>query len=162
MGLFDSVLGAVMNSQGGQSTAGMGTSSGLGSGLGGLIGLATSNPQLLQVITGMLSNTGGEGGLGGLIGKFQQAGLGDAMASWIGSGPNQHASADQISDALGRDSLSQIAAQLGLSPDAAAGQLSQMLPKVIDHLTPNGQMPAGGLGNSGDLMGMLGGLLTKR
>lgn len=162
MGLFDSVLGAVMNSQGGQSTAGVGTSGGLGSGLGGLIGLAASNPQLLQVITGMLSNTGGEGGLGGLIGKFQQAGLGDAIASWIGSGPNQHASADQISDALGSDSLSQIAAQLGLSPDAAAGQLSQVLPKVIDHLTPNGQMPAGGLGNSGDLMGMLGGLLTRR
>ena len=162
MGLFDSVLGAVMNSQGGQSTTGVGTSGGLGSGLGGLIGLAASNPQLLQVITGMLSNTGGEGGLGGLIGKFQQAGLGDAIASWIGSGPNQHASADQISDALGSDSLSQIAAQLGLSPDAAAGQLSQVLPKVIDHLTPNGQMPAGGLGNSGDLMGMLGGLLTRR
>lgn len=162
MGLFDSVLGAVMNSQGGQSTAGVGTSGGLGSGLGGLIGLAASNPQLLQVITGMLSNTGGEGGLGGLIGKFQQAGLGDAMASWIGSGPNQHASADQISDALGSDSLSQIAAQLGFSPDAAADQLSRVLPKVIDHLTPNGQMPTGGLGNSGDLMGMLGGLLTRR
>ena len=162
MGLLDSVLGSVMNQQGGQSAGGAGTSGGLGGGLGGLIGLVASNPQLLQVITAMLSNTGGEGGLGGLIDKFQRAGLGDAIASWIGSGPNQQVSPDQMSDALGEGTLSQIAAQLGLSPDAAAGQLSEVLPKVIDHLTPDGQVPAGGLGNNGDLMGMLGGLLQRR
>ena len=162
MGLLDSVLGSVMNQQGGQSAGGAGTSGGLGGGLGGLIGLVASNPQLLQVITAMLSNTGGEGGLGGLIDKFQRAGLGDAIASWIGSGPNQQVSPDQMSDALGEGTLSQIAAQLGLSPDAAAGRLSEALPKVIDHLTPDGQVPAGGLGNNGDLMGMLGGLLQRR
>jgi len=155
------MLGAVMNSPGGQSAGGAGASGGLAGGLGGLIGLVASNPQLLQVITGMLSNAGGEG-LGGLIGKFQQAGLGDAIASWIGSGPNQQVSPDQMSNALGEGTLNQIAAQLGLSPDAAAGQLSEVLPKVIDHLTPDGQIPAGGLGNSGDLMGMLGGLLQRR
>ena len=158
MGLFDSVLGAVMNSQGSQSADGAGTSGGLG----GLIGLVATHPQLLQAITAMLSNTGGEGGLGGVIGKFQQAGLGDAIASWIGSGPNQHVSADQISDALGGNTLRQIAAQLGLSPGDTAGQLSDVLPKVIDHLTPNGQVPADALGNPGDLMSMLGGLLTRR
>ncbi|MBC7610840.1 MAG: hypothetical protein H7228_14920, partial [Polaromonas sp.] len=49
----------------------------------------------------------------------------------------------------------------GISPDAAAGQLSNILPGLIDHLTPHGQAPAGGLGNSGDLMGMLGGLLNR-
>ena len=162
MGLLDSVLGSVMNQQGGQSAGGAGTSGGLGGGLGGLIGLVASNPQLLQVITAMLSNTGGEGGLGGLIGKFQRAGLGDTIASWVGSGPNQKVSPGQMSDALGEGTLSQIAAQLGLSPDAAAGQLSEVLPKVIDHLTPDGQVPAGGLGNNGDLMGMLGGLLQRR
>ena len=162
MGLLDSVLGAVMNPPGSQSAGGAGTSGGLAGGLGGLIGLVASNPQLLQVITGMLSNAGGEGGLGGLIGKFQRAGLGDAIASWIGSGPNQPVSPDQMSNALGEGTLSQIAAQLGLSPDAAAGQLSEVLPKVIDHLTPDGQVPAGGLGNNGDLMGMLGGLLQRR
>ena len=158
MGLLDSVLGAVMHPQGGQSTGGAGSAGGLG----GLIGLVASNPQLLQVITGMLSNSGAEGGLGGLVGKFQQAGLGDAMASWIGGGPNQHVSPDQMSDALGEGTVSQIAAQLGLSPGEAAGQLSQLLPEVINHLTPAGQAPEGGLGNSGDLMGMLGGLLQGR
>lgn len=163
MGLLDSVLSASMNPAGGAPLAGgVGTSGGLADGLAGLVGRAASNPQLLQVITGMLSNTGGEAGLGGLIGKFQRAGLGDAVASWIGSGPNQPVSPDQVSDALGEGILGQIAAQLGLSPEAAAGQLSQVLPKVIDHLTPDGQVPAGGLGYSGDLMGMLDGLLQRR
>ena len=54
-----------------------------------------------------------------------------------------------------------IAAKLGLNSGDAMGQLSQMLPGLIDKLTPNGQAPAGGLGNAGDLMGMLGGLLKK-
>lgn len=160
MGLLDSVLGAVMNQQGGQS-AGNSGAAGMG-GLGGLIGLVAGNPQLLQIVTGMLSNGGAEGGLGGLIGKFQQAGLGDAMSSWIGGGPNQHVSPDQMTSALGEGTISQIAAQLGLSQGEAAGQLSQLLPEVINHLTPTGQAPEGGLGNSGDLMGMLGGLLQAR
>ncbi|MFM9900645.1 MAG: YidB family protein [Polaromonas sp.] len=160
MGLLDSVLGAVMNQQGGQS-AGHTGAAGMG-GLGGLIGLVAGNPQLLQIVTGMLSNGGAEGGLGGLIGKFQQAGLGDAMSSWIGGGPNQHVSPDQMTSALGEGTISQIAAQLGLSQGEAAGQLSQLLPEVINHLTPTGQAPEGGLGNSGDLMGMLGGLLQAR
>ena len=158
MGLFDSVLGAVMNPQNGQSAGSSANSSGLGS----LIGLVASNPQLLQIITGLLSNGGAQGGIGGLISKFEQAGLGDAMGSWIGGGPNQHVSPDQMSDALGSDTISQIAAQLGLSQSEAAGQLSQVLPEVINHLTPGGQAPAGGLGHSNDLMGMLGGLLQAR
>ena len=93
---------------------------------------------------------------------FQQAGLGDAISSWIGGGPNQHISPDQMTSALGEDTISQIAAQLGLSQGEAAGQLSQLLPEVIDHLTPAGRAPGGGLGDSGDLMGMLDGLIKRR
>jgi uncharacterized protein YidB (DUF937 family) len=157
MGLLDSVLGAVMNQQGGQNSQAGATAGGLG----GLIGLVASNPQLLQIITGMLSNSSAEGGLGGLISKFQQAGLGDAMNSWIGSGPNQDVSPDQMTSALGEGTVDNIASQLGVSQGEAAGQLSQLLPEIINQLTPNGQAPAGGLGNSGDLMGMLGGLLRR-
>lgn len=160
MGLLDSVLGAVMNQQGDQSAGSSSAAGGMG-GLGGLIGLVASNPQLLQIIIGMLSNGGAEGGLGGLMGKFQQAGLGDAMNSWIGSGPNQPVSPDEMTSALGEDTVGNIASQLGVSQGEAAGQLSQLLPDIINQLTPHGQAPAGGLGNSGDLMGMLGGLLQR-
>lgn len=149
MGLFESVLGAVAGGQPAQA----------GGGMGGLLALVTSNPQLLQAVTGMLGNDGAQGGLGGLIQKFQHAGLGDVVGSWIGSGQNQPVSGEQLGQVLGSDAIGGLAEKLGISPDAAAGQLSAILPGLIDRLTPQGQAPEGGLGNSGDLMGMLGGLL---
>lgn len=158
MGLFDSVLGAVMNNVQQPSGNAAGAAAGLG-GLGGLLGMVASNPQLLQAVVGMLGNDGQLGGLGGLVSKFQQAGLGDVIGSWIGSGQNQQVSGDQLTSVLGSDAISGLAEKLGISPDAAASQLSSVLPGLIDQLTPQGQAPSGGLGNSGDLMGMLGGLL---
>jgi len=154
MGLLDSVIGALSGGQQAQGAA--------GGGLGGLIGMVTSNPQLLQAVTGMLGNDGEHGGLGGLVSKFEQAGLGNVVGSWIGNGQNQPVTGDQLTQVLGSGAISNIAAKLGVSPDEAAGQLSNILPGLVNHLTPNGQAPAGGLGNAGDLMGMLGGLLGKK
>lgn len=136
MSLFDSVVGAVsshLQQQGGMA----------------------------QVLSSLLANNGELGGLNGLVDKFNQAGLGDVVSSWIGSGANQPISADQLSGVLGQDVLGKAASQLGLDPLQLSGQLSSMLPGLIDKLTPQGAAPAGGLGNSGDLLGILGGLLTK-
>lgn len=151
MGLFDSVLGAVMN----------GNAQGQGGGLASIVSAVTSNPQMLQALTGMLGNDGEHGGLGGLVAKFEQAGLGDVVGSWIGKGPNQSISADQISSVLGNDTMSGLAAQLGLNTQDVAGQLSSVLPDLVNHLTPEGQAPQGGLGSGSDLMGMLGSLLKQ-
>jgi uncharacterized protein YidB (DUF937 family) len=169
MGLLDTVLGAVMNGQEKPETqaqpggGGMGGLGGLGAlgGLGGLMGMVASNPQLLQAITGMLGNDGSQGGLGGLMAKFQNAGMGDVANSWVGTGQNQPISGDQLTNVLGDDAMAGFAEKLGMSQGDAAGQLSNILPGLIDKLTPNGNAPAGGLGNSGDLMGMLGGLLKR-
>lgn len=150
MGLLDSIVGALA---GGQQAQG---------GLGSLIGMAENNPQLMQAVTGMLGNDGEHGGLGGLVSKFQQAGLGDVVGSWIGNGQNQPVTGDQLTQVLGSGAVANIASKLGVSPDQAAGQLSSILPALVNHLTPNGQAPAGGLGNSGELMSMLGGLLQKQ
>lgn len=157
MGIFDSVVGAVLSGQ--QPQAGAGAA---GGGLGGLMGLVANNPQLLQAVLSLLDNNGAQGGLGGLLQKFQQAGLGDVIGSWVGSGDNQPISGEQLGNVLGADALSGVAAKLGVDPADAASQLSNILPGLIDQLTPQGQAPAGGLGNAGDLMGMLGGLLGKR
>ena len=125
---------------------------------------------LLDSVLGAVLNNGGQqqqqpqggaGGLGGLAEKFQQAGMGDVLGSWIGTGQNQPISGDQLSNVLGSDALAGIAAQLGLQPQEAAGQLAQVLPGVVDQLTPQGQAPQEGLGDSNDLFGMLGGLLQK-
>ena len=150
MGLLDSVLSAV--TQNAQSSSG---------GLGDLIGQLAGNPQLMQVATSLLSNDGSVGGLEGLIAKFQQAGLGDVMASWVGTGRNQAISGDQLGQVLGNDTLSGLARQLGVNSGDLAGQLSSVLPGLVDQLTPNGHAPAGGLGNAGDLMGALSSLLGR-
>ena len=160
MGLLDSILGAVINNapQGGNGAA---ASDGAGGGLGGLISMAAQNPQLVQAVMSLISNDGPVGGLPGLMAKFQQAGLGNVIASWLSAGPNQAISGEQLSQVLGSGPLSQAAAQLGVAPGAAAGQLAQVLPGLVDHLSPQGQAPHGGLGNASDLLGMLGGLLQK-
>lgn len=150
MGLLDAVLGAVTNSN---------AQGGGGGGLGDIISMVQNNPQLIQVAASMLGNDGGAGGLGGLVSKFQQAGMGDVIGSWIGSGQNQAISGDQLTQVLGNDALSNIAGQLGMNSGDVAGQLSSILPGLVDKLTPAGQAPAGGLGNAGDLMGALGSLL---
>ncbi len=147
MSLFDSVLGAV-------------TSNAQGSGgLQGIIGMISHNPQLLEVATSLLGNDGGAGGLQGLVARFQQAGLGEVIASWVGPGQNHAISGEQLTNVLGSDLLSGLAGKLGVSAGDMAGQLSSLLPGLVDKLTPAGHAPAGGLGNAGDLIGALGGLL---
>jgi uncharacterized protein YidB (DUF937 family) len=117
---------------------------------------------IAHVLSGLLANNGELGGLNGLVEKFNQAGLGDVVQSWIGTGQNQPISGDQLANVLGDDVLGQAASKLGMDPAQLSGQLSAMLPGLIDKLTPHGAAPADGLGNSGDLMGMLGGLLAGR
>jgi uncharacterized protein YidB (DUF937 family) len=158
MGLLDSVLGAALGGQqGGQAQ-----------GAGGL------DPQVLMGIVATLMNNAG--GLQGILAKLQQGGLADAAQSWVGSGANQPVSADQMGGALGPDLMGMIARQMGGSHEQAAGTMADLLPGLIDKLTPQGQVPAdnamgdlgallGGAGQgggAGDLMGMLGGLLGKR
>ncbi|KQW68860.1 MAG: YidB family protein [Methylibium sp.] len=132
MGLLDSVIGALGGSQGsGQGDA-------------------------LQAVIAMLARGGqGSGGLDGLVQQFQQGGLGDLIASWVGTGQNLPVSASQLQDVLGSDMLSQFAQQLGLPPGEAAGQLSQLLPQVVDKLTPNGQLSDIGSSGLGDLGSVL-------
>jgi uncharacterized protein YidB (DUF937 family) len=116
---------------------------------------------LASIASSMLSNDGEHGGVTGLVNKFEQAGLGEVVQSWIGTGSNLPISGDQLQQVLGSDTVTNIAEKLGVNPTEAMGQLSSLLPGVVDQLTPNGELPSGGLGNAGDLMGMLGGLLRK-
>ena len=167
MGLLDSVLGSVLNAQ---QWAGPAAQGGLADVLGDLLGQAQGGAQpgepgglgaLLPVLIGLVSNNGQTGGLGGLAEKFNQAGLGDVLGSWIGTGPNTPITADQLGSVLGGDLMNQFATRLGMSETDAAGQLAQGLPDLIDRLTPQGEAPEGGFGNADDLFGMLGGMLQK-
>jgi uncharacterized protein YidB (DUF937 family) len=81
------------------------------------------------------------GGLGGLLGKLQQGGLGDVANSWVGSGQNQPVSPGPLGSALGPNIIKTLAQQSGISEEELTKQLAQVLPGVVDKLTPNGRLP---------------------
>ncbi|WP_027457316.1 YidB family protein [Dechloromonas agitata] len=118
MGLLDSVVGSL--------TAGN-TPGGTG---------------LLEAVMQLIQNQ--PGGLAGLVQSFQQGGLAEIVNSWVSTGQNLPVSGQQLASVLGSGPLQGMAAQLGLSPDQVAGSLADLLPQVVDQLTPNGQLPQGG------------------
>ena len=80
------------------------------------------------------------GGVSGLVSKFHQNGLGEVVNSWVGSGQNQQVAADKILQVLGPDKVNAIAAKMGMSPDDAKAKLAELLPQVVDKLTPAGKI----------------------
>jgi uncharacterized protein YidB (DUF937 family) len=94
---------------------------------------------LLSSLLQMISNQ--PGGLSGFLQGFQEKGLGSLVSSWVGTGQNLPISADQISHVLGSNQVTQLANAAGITPNAAGASLAQLLPMLIDHLTPNGQVP---------------------
>ena len=81
------------------------------------------------------------GGLSGLLQCLQEKGLGGLVSSWVGTGQNLPITPDQIQHVLGTDQVKQLAAKAGMSPEAAGNVLAQLLPTLVDKLTPNGEMP---------------------
>jgi uncharacterized protein YidB (DUF937 family) len=81
------------------------------------------------------------GGLGGLLKQFRQNGFGDAVNSWVNTGPNKTVAPGQISEALGPEVIDTLSQRTGLSKDQIVQILSQVLPKAVDKLTPDGRMP---------------------
>jgi uncharacterized protein YidB (DUF937 family) len=86
--------------------------------------------------------TGDLGGLGGLVERFRQGGLDDVINSWIGTGANKPVSPHQLHDALGADTVDDLSRETGVPRDDFLSQLSQVLPSVVDKLTPQGQLPS--------------------
>lgn len=81
------------------------------------------------------------GGLGGLLDRLRNGGLADTANSWIGSGPNQSVPPGQLGSALGPDIIKTLAQRTGLSEEELTKQLAQVLPGVVDKLTPAGRLP---------------------
>ncbi len=116
-------------------------------------GESGSGSNLLQAVLQLVNNPR-TGGLEGLIRSFQQGGLGDIVNSWVANGENLPVSGEQIEGVLGGSVLRDLAAQLGVSPQQASGSLADVLPQLIDRMTPNGEVPQGGdlLGQGLDLL----------
>jgi uncharacterized protein YidB (DUF937 family) len=118
--------GALFKSGGAQGSAAAPQHSAASEGLGGLLG-----------------------GLGGLLERFQQGGQGSLINSWIGHGQNQSVQPGQLATILGPNIIKTLAQSSGLSEEELTKQLSQILPGVVDRLTPNGRIPT--LAEFGDM-----------
>ena len=103
--------------------------------LGGVVGA-----EMATVVNGLIEK---HGGIQGIVSQLEQQGLGGTVRSWVGTGANQPISADQIHQAFGSDTVKQLAAKVGMSPEDLAAKLSQILPQAIDKLTPGGAAPKG-------------------
>ncbi len=133
MSQLDDLLGGLLGGRGG----------GVGGILGGLAGGKSGGSggglmaALLPMIGGMLAG----GGLSKLLSGFQAQGLSSQADSWVGTGPNEPVTAGQVSQVIGDDQIGQIAERLGVSHDEAAQAIAEVLPQVVDRVSPDGQLP---------------------
>ena len=138
------------------SPAGGSTSGGLGGGLGGALGGALGGGGGLggglgDILKGNLGGILGgaaagsviSGGLGDLLKQLQQNGHGETANSWVSPGPNKQIAPGDLANALGADQINGLMSQTGLSREDLLSGLSQQLPDVINHLTPDGRLPTG-------------------
>ena len=128
MGILDSVIGSLM----GGSNATTAGSSGIGGVLSSLLGGGQAWAS---------GGTGAAGGLGDIVSKFEQAGLGNVVQSWIGNGANHAVSPQQLQDVFG-DQVPRMANQAGMDQGDFLSQLSQHLPNAVNGMTPDGRVPA--------------------
>jgi uncharacterized protein YidB (DUF937 family) len=120
-----------------------------GGGLGDVLG---------QVLGGGRGGAPATGGLGGLLEQFQRAGFGDQTRTWVGRGQNALLPPEVVEQTFGRSGVAEIARRAGVSEADATRGLSQLLPEVVDRVTPGGEVPddAALLANVGDLARRLG------
>ena len=125
--------------------AGGGVGGGMGGGLGNILAGGLGG-----LLGGGAAGSVLSGGLGDLLHQFQQNGQGEVANSWVGKGQNQPISKGDLANALGADQLDQLSSHSGMSRDELLDGLSQYLPQVVDHLTPEGRLP-----NANELSGRI-------
>jgi uncharacterized protein YidB (DUF937 family) len=138
MGLLDSLLGGMLGGNSGDPREQGGLGGLLGQGGSGAAG-GLGGAAVIGIILQLLQRNGG---LGGLMQQMEQSGLGAQAQSWVGTGQNQAISPDMLSQIFGQGQMQDIARQLGVSQQDAAGSIAQMLPDVVDRMTPAGSIPA--------------------
>ena len=132
MSQLDDLLGGLLG----------GKSSGIGGMLGGLTGgNAGGGGGLVGALVPMIGGLLAGGGLNKLLSGFHANGQSSQADSWVGTGPNEPVTAGQVSQVIGDDQIGQIAKKLGVSHDEAAQAIAEVLPQVVDTVSPDGQLP---------------------
>lgn len=147
-------LGALLGAMGGGASIPGAPATG-----GNLLGALGSLPALLPALLAMLGGLGanGQSGLHQVMSSLEAQGLGHIGQSWVGNGPNQAVTAQQIEQALGSAQVGQLAAQTGLPAGQVTQAVAAILPSIVHGVTPTGQLP-----EPAQVSQMLGGLLGQR
>ncbi len=96
---------------------------------------------VLPAVLGEVMGTGSQGGLNAIVAKLEQAGLGEQVKSWIGTGQNLPITADQVRQVLGNETVKQLAAKYNIPVDQISEVLAHQLPLAVDHASPDGKLP---------------------
>ena len=96
---------------------------------------------VIPAVLGEVMGNGGQGGLSAIVATLEQAGLGDQVKSWIGTGQNLPITAEQLQQVLGSDTVKQLAARFNIPVDQLSQVLAQALPGAVDSASPNGKLP---------------------
>ena len=110
--------------------------------VGGLLGGSPATSGLAAQVLALLNGSGNQEGLSRLVEQFRAAGLEDVVSSWIGTGANLPVSPEQLTNVLGRSKLTDMASGAGIPFDQVAGKLAELLPGIVDALTPEGRLPS--------------------
>jgi uncharacterized protein YidB (DUF937 family) len=76
-----------------------------------------------------------------VVKQFEEKGMRDQVDSWVRTGPNKPVDRRQIEDAFGQRELDQYASSKGIDREQLAEVLAKYIPRIIDELTPSGQLP---------------------
>ncbi|MBT0727874.1 YidB family protein [Rosenbergiella australiborealis] len=136
MGLLDSIVGSLVGGEGQQNSLSQ-----------------------LQTVWSWVQE---QGGIEVLIQKFQQGGLGEILSSWLSNGTNQSVSHSDIQSAFSQQDLQSLADKLGTDVQGASSTLSQILPQLVDKISPQGEVHAEASGNAQNDLGSLVDSIFKR
>lgn len=99
------------------------------------------SPNDLTDILGQIFGGGSAQNLPDVVRQFEEKGMRDQVDSWVRPGPNKPVDRRQIEDVFGQRELDHLARNKGIDRDQLAEVLSRYIPKIIDELTPQGQLP---------------------
>ncbi len=105
--------------------------------MAGMLGGQDTKPGHYQ---SLLTWVNQQGGINGLLEKFREQGLGSIVESWVSSGVNLPVSASQVVSVIGGPAITALAEKLGLDTLATSSLIAEYLPKIVDGLSPNGEL----------------------
>ena len=106
--------------------------------LGGQAGEQGGMSQIMKLFGG----GGQSNGLQGLMSGLTSNGLGEQLQSWIGKGKNEEITATDVQQHVDPQTLNQVAEQAHMTPEQVSQSVAEVLPDMVNQMTPQGQVPA--------------------